>query len=186
MVRNLPKRNDLKKQRAELKSNGMVVPLPYTSIAAGESYEIVMRFVSAFDKSVVEAMPQDIQNKVWEGIQGISAAQKSGNTTPESLIESVSQNESQLHAADLLFCAASLDPKIVMTEEEAGESEDVYPVSHFAAEDRISFLMGTIGGNAEVAKTFKLFRPKKGGDVQNSPSGELVESPSIRALESQG
>lgn len=184
----LPKRRDLKKQREELRTQGMLVPLPYTSVGDDDagSYEIRMRYVSAFDKSVVEAMPQHTQEKVWEGIKGIQAATRTGNSDPTSLIESVSQNAEQLRAADLLFCAASLEPKVVMTEEEAGDDDDVYPVSYFAAEDRISFLMGTLGGNQEIAKTFKLFRSKQGDDVQDSPAGELAESPALRAMEPQG
>lgn len=180
----LPKRSDLKKQREDLRNHGMKVPLPYTSIGSDESYEIVMRYVSAFDKSIVEAMPQDTQAKVWEGIQGIQAATRAGTNDPKSLIESVAQNAEQLNAADLLFCAAAINPQVVMTEEEAGNSDNVYPVSYFAAEDRISFLMGTLGGNQDIAKTFKLFRPEPVSDVQDSAPVELAESPALHAVES--
>lgn len=180
----LPKRNDLKQQREDLRKHGMKIPLPYTSIGSDEQYEVIMRYVSAFDKSIVEAMPSDTQAKVWEGIKGIQAASRAGTSDPQSLIESVAQNAEQLHAADLLFCAAAINPKVVMTEEEAGDSDDVYPVSYFAAEDRISFLMGTLGGNQDIAKTFKLFRPKPDDDVQDSAAGGLAESPALRAVES--
>lgn len=179
----LPAKKDLKKQREDLREFGLVLPLPYTKLGdeGTEEYTIRMRYVSAMDKAVVEAMPAETQKQVWAGLQGIQKA-AGRHKDPNSLLESIANNAEQVHAADLLFCAAALEPEVVMTEEEAEGDDNVYPVTYFAAEDRISFLMGTIGGNTEIAKTMRLFRPEPPAHVQDSEALRLVEDKTLASV----
>lgn len=190
---NLPSRKNLASQREGLFKHGLIFELPYTSIGAEEMYTIRMRYVSAMDKAVVEAMPADAQKQVFDGLKSIEKSQQGTQKDPNSLLEALSNNAEQVKAADLLFCAAAVrsvdgdenktEPAVYMTEEDA-EAHDAYFVEDLAAEDRLGFLMATIGGNQELARRLKLFRPESKSDVQDSAAGGVDESPSLHAVES--
>lgn len=195
MVNNLPTRKTLKSQREGLYKHGLVYELPYTSIGNEELYTIRMRYVSAMDRAVVEAMPADAQKRVWEGLKGMEKAMRDtgGHKDPNSLLEALSNNDEQVKAADLLFCAASLmavdgddsvtTQAVFLTEEEADQHGGWF-VGDIAAEDRLGFLLATIGGNAELAKKLKVFRPESKPDVQNGETSGLAENTALHAVES--
>lgn len=182
MAINLPKKATLEKQRKDLRENGLVYELPYTSIGEEDMFTMRMRYVSTMDKAVIEAMPAQAQKQVFDGMRSIERSTRN-HKDPNSLLEALSNNEEQLRAADLLFCAAAWEPVVVMTEEEAAGDDSVYPVTAFAAEDRLGFLMATIGGNQELAKRLKLFRPESGPDVQDGEAGGLAEKAAVRLVE---
>lgn len=192
---NLPKRVTLKKQRDDLRKQGVLWPLPMTSIGddrdeddldgAGETYEIHMRYISTFDRAIVDAMPQEAQEQVWSGIQSIQNASR-GAKSPDSLVSLAAQNEKQVNAARLLFCAAAINPRVYMTEEEADEDPMGYYVGDFANEDVVSYFMATIGGNAELARRMKLFRPERRDDAQDSNVRRLDAEGTVRDMEPSG
>lgn len=184
---NLPKKAVLAEQVTDLRTNGIIFPLDYTSVARAaedndgsfdpsEAYSIRMRYVSTMDKAVIEAMPAEAQKQVWDGLKSLQKAQAK-HKDPESLLQVAANNEEQVRAADYLFCAAAIEPRVVLTEEEARlGGEDVYWVGTFLAEDRLSFFAGTIGGNSEISRKFKLFRPEQGTPVQGGTVHRLDRS----------
>lgn len=192
---NLPKRATLKKQREDLRNNGVIWPLPMTSIGderddddldgAGETYEIHMRYISTFDRAIVDAMPKDAQEQVWEGISSIQNQQRHAKS-PDSLVSLAAQNDKQVQAARLLFCAAAINPKVYMTEEEADADPGAYYVGDFANEDVVSYFMATIGGNAQLAMRMKLFRPERRDDAENGNVRRLDEEGASGRLELAG
>lgn len=184
-ISKLPMRKALIEHRRRQIEDGMTFPLDATSIANGEEepWYVRVRRISTMDEAIIEALPADAQQSVFEGLQALGRAQDEAgkNTDAKTMLEMLSNNKSALRAADELFCAAMIEPEVVMSEADLVHEPDAYVVTDFAAEDRMALMMAMVNTESGMARKLKLFRPEEVIDVPASEVVELVEDKAIDA-----
>lgn len=180
----LPMRKALVEHRKRIVTDGMIFPLDATSMANGEdeAWEVRVRRISTMDEAIIEALPADAQQAVFDGLKALQKAQEEAgnNADAKTMLEMLGNNRQALRAADELFCAALIEPECVMTEADLVGNPDAYVVTDFAAEDRMALMMAMVNTESGAGRKLKLFRPSEVIDVPARETGGLDESAALR------
>lgn len=165
---------------------GFWFPLETTSIQVGEEIKVNVRRISMMDKAILEILPLNVQNVVWEGLQEyqreVKKAQAAGD--PQSLAEAVRNNSQALKAADAWCIASFIRPRIVRTEDELALYPDAWLLDDIAPEDRVSLMQACTDSSSDAAKLLKTFREEPQADARDNgtvPSGGDVAEPVLES-----
>lgn len=160
-------REKLMAARKKSLENGYVFPLETTSIEAGETIEANVRRISMVDKAILDILPVDVQQVVWQGLQEYQREAKKAQAAgdPQSLAEAVRNNVQVLKAADAWCLASFINPRLVRTQDELSLYPDAWLVDDVAAEDRIALMQACTDSSTDAAKMLKTFRPQSKADA---------------------
>lgn len=176
----LPTRSALLKHRRDQQELGYTYTLAATSIGLAEPIVARIRRLNLLDRAAISQLPTDVQQTVWDGLKDLQAEQKrlqAEGGDPESLLDSVRNNERMLKAADPFCVAAFIEPALVADEHDLPAHPDAWVVSDIAPEDRLSIFIMCADAESEQAKKLKLFRPRSVIDVPSRETGAVATTP---------
>ncbi len=169
--------------------NGFTFPLSATFAGwdeDGDNAEIPearIRRISTLDQAVISALPEHIQQTVWNGMKEFQEQQRKLAAAGEAqnLGEMFANNEKILKAATIFCRAAFIMPELVQTPDQLGPGK--WLEERIAPEDRVNVFILCMDADSEAMKKLKVFRPERHTASQNNAA---LQAPSItlRAVES--
>lgn len=183
----LPSRDHVLAHRQERLENGFIFPLTITSLGMDETINARIRRIATIDRAVLEGLPTNLQDVIFEGINEFQKEQKAaeGMDDPRNLTEMMGNNDKIMNAADAWCKAAFIHPRLVDTRAEIAD-EDTWLVEDVEPEDRAAVLMLCLDSDSAQLKKLKMFRPSRATAVQNNAPVSLTEASERRVATEQG
>lgn len=166
-------------------TSGFEFPLEATSSLFGQEMVARVRKISLSERMVIDALPHDVQQLVWDVIKTAQAEEKNPSaqkalesTTLEDYLSNLGGNMTVMKKA---ACAAFIYPRLVMTRAELPATQDpdnpVWLVDHIDNGDLIRLWNWINGEGGRANNVIKLFRDEPAENVANSGPLPLATAP---------